>query len=498
MSGNKTHIIYINQAAAKEEVALLNFLGTVADDIARDALTPVLKDAVIVTNSAENDNNPALYTYTALGWTIVGDGGSGGGGSGDPTTLATVGAVNASATSKTTPVDADGFPIVDSEDSNLMKFLSFTNLKAFLKSYFDTIYTSTVNLFNKVTDDSDDITEGASNLFVTPTEKARIGFIAVTQPVDLDQMETDIAALANGMVYKGDWDASAGTFPGAGSAQTGWFYYVSVGGTVNSVEFTAGDTIVATTDNASASTYAGNWSKHDQTDAVQSVAGLVGSITVSALRSALNVENGADVTDKENVQAAMLTAANETSLAASDKLMFLKASASNFLRLITWSNFRTEMAKITDDIFRVQDPIDTTKEIAFDAGAIATGTVRTITMPDADIELGELAIKTQTDFISLLIEAPDDGDYIFAQKIPHAGTITKIVTMCDSGTCTLTGKINTTALGGTANSVSSTEQEQSHGSANNFSENDDLRITISSNSSCTNMRVMVVFTKVLS
>ncbi len=50
-------------------------------------------------------------------------------------------------------------------------------------------------------------------------------------------MESDIAALANGMVYKGNWDASAGTFPGAGVAQIGWFYTVSVGGTVDSVIF---------------------------------------------------------------------------------------------------------------------------------------------------------------------------------------------------------------------------------------------------------------------
>lgn len=45
-----------------------------------------------------------------------------------------------SLTVKTTPVNVDGVPIMDSEASNVMKFLSFTNLKAFLKTYFDTIY----------------------------------------------------------------------------------------------------------------------------------------------------------------------------------------------------------------------------------------------------------------------------------------------------------------------------------------------------------------------
>jgi len=132
----------------------------------------------------------------------------------------------------------------------------------------------------------------------------KLDFITVTQAVDLDQMETDIAALANGMVYKGNWDASSGSFPGGGSAQTGWFYYVSVAGTVGGVSFAIGDNIVATTDNASASTFAGNWSKHDQTDAVQAVVGLTGSITKSGLLSALNVEDGADVTNTSSVTAA--------------------------------------------------------------------------------------------------------------------------------------------------------------------------------------------------
>ena len=139
--------------------------------------------------------------------------------------------------------------------------------------------------------------------FLTADE-TKLDYITVTQAVSLDQMETDIAALENGMVYKGDWDAGSGSFPGGGSAQTGWFYYVSGAGTVNGIAFAVGDNIVATTDNASTSTYASNWSKHDQTDAVQAVVGLTGSIAKGSLLSALNVEDGADVTDTANVTAA--------------------------------------------------------------------------------------------------------------------------------------------------------------------------------------------------
>jgi len=107
------------------------------------------------------------------------------------------------------------------------------------------------------------------------------GLTAITYQEAIDELDTALDALTDGMVYKGVWDASAGSFPGGGSAQTGWFYYVSVTGTVDSVTFNEGDNIVATTDDASTSTYASNWSKHDQTDAVLSVAGYTGAITLA-------------------------------------------------------------------------------------------------------------------------------------------------------------------------------------------------------------------------
>ena len=135
--------------------------------------------------------------------------------------------------------------------------------------------------FMKATDDTDDITEGATNLFMSTTEQNKLWHITVTQAVDLDQMESDIAALANGMVYKGNWDASAWTFPWVWVAQTGRFYTVSVGGTVDSIVFNIDDRLVATVDNASATTYAWNWTKLDATDAVTSVFGRPGNVVAT-------------------------------------------------------------------------------------------------------------------------------------------------------------------------------------------------------------------------
>ena len=55
-------------------------------------------------------------------------------------TVTTIGALILGATAKTTPVDADYLPLMDSAASNIMKKLSWANVKATLKTYFDTLY----------------------------------------------------------------------------------------------------------------------------------------------------------------------------------------------------------------------------------------------------------------------------------------------------------------------------------------------------------------------
>lgn len=126
-----------------------------------------------------------------------------------------------------------------------------------------------------------------TNKFVDQAILDKLAHILVTQEVDLDELEAAIDALANGMVYMDDWDASTGVFPGGGTAEKGWFYNVSVSGTVDGVEFTAGDAIIAKVDGASVNTYAGNWNKRDATDAVTAVVGLTGTVTAAQIKAAL-------------------------------------------------------------------------------------------------------------------------------------------------------------------------------------------------------------------
>jgi hypothetical protein len=60
----------------------------------------------------------------------------------DVTDATNVGAAINGATAKTTPVDADTVGLIDSAASNVLKKLSWSNIKATLKTYFDTLYPS--------------------------------------------------------------------------------------------------------------------------------------------------------------------------------------------------------------------------------------------------------------------------------------------------------------------------------------------------------------------
>jgi hypothetical protein len=109
-----------------------------------------------------------------------------------------------------------------------------------------------------------------------------------------------------------------------------------------------------------------------------------------------------------------------------------------------------------------------------------------------------IAQRSQTECgFSVFIGTVANKDYKIVVKAPHAGTITEVATISESGTCTLTGKINTTALGGTANAVSSTEQSQAHATANAFAAGDDIVLTASANSTCLGLAATIKYTRTM-
>lgn len=115
----------------------------------------------------------------------------------------------------------------------------------------------------------------------------------------------------------------------------------------------------------------------------------------------------------------------------------------------------------------------------------------------AEGDLAARPVTTQQVFGSWLIETPEDKDYRLIVNVPHAFTITSVTTIATAGTATATVNINTTALGGTANSVSTSEQTQTHESDNEMEAGDDLVLTISDTSGCEGLSITIAGTQEL-
>jgi len=97
---------------------------------------------------------------------------------------------------------------------------------------------------------------------------------------------------AAAMKYRGLWDASTGAYPNPTEIYAGWLYKVSVGGTVDGVTYSANDAIIY---NGGDVTLSSGWDKIDNTDAVSSVAGKTGNVTLTkadvGLGSVRNVDS---------------------------------------------------------------------------------------------------------------------------------------------------------------------------------------------------------------
>lgn len=125
-----------------------------------------------------------------------------------------------------------------------------------------------------------------------------------------------------------------------------------------------------------------------------------GAIITTAERNKLSgIEPLADVTDATNVISALDGAAiTSATVAGTDKVLIQDADDSSNLKTVTAqsiADLASGSVDFSDDVFRVSDNLDSSKKIAFQASGIATSTVRTITMPNSDVDLGLIATSLQ-------------------------------------------------------------------------------------------------------
>lgn len=170
--------------------------------------------------------------------------------------------------------------------------------------------------------DMANMTEASNAKVMTAAERAKIGYLTVTQSVDLDAIETRVNALDAAVILKGSWDASAGSFPGSGSAQAGESWIVSVAGTVDGTAFAVNDRIIAIVDSASSSTFAANWFKADYTDQFLSLDGSTGAATLGAI---------------------IAGATGKTTPVDGDTLALSDSAATNATKKLTWANLKATL-----------------------------------------------------------------------------------------------------------------------------------------------------------
>lgn len=134
-------------------------------------------------------------------------------------------------------------------------------------------------------------------------------------------------------------------------------------------------------------------------------------LTKTILDRLVSLQNGSDVDASYHTHDTVYTRttalASTTPGSAGSTLIGDNNSYSNFTPTATTvkgalQGINTALGSVTaasafDGTFRIKNTGDNTKQIAFDASAISTTTTRTISMPDADVDLGKVNTAIQRD-----------------------------------------------------------------------------------------------------
>jgi hypothetical protein len=208
-----------------------------------------------------------------------------------------------------------------------------------------------------------------------------------------------LAAVVSGaLVFKAAWDASAGTFPGGGTAQIGYFYKVSVAGTVNGVLFTVGDDIYAVANNASTTTYANNWLKIEGSITTAEVLAAIGSSAVplaTALETARTID-GVSFNGTANITViapATDAATSKSTPVDADKIPLVDSAASNVLKGLTWANLKATLKTYLDTLYCA---LATEDQVVTGGARVTSKSLGTITTGTLTLDTGDRPLQHYT------------------------------------------------------------------------------------------------------
>ena len=144
-----------------------------------------------------------------------------------------------------------------------------------------------INLSTDVTGTSDDIVQGSENLFLTSAEQTKLNNISVTSVTNLDEIRTRVLDLDQAVVLQGTWDPiteSPVSFPQGVSSPiiAGETWIIDTAGTeeIDGKTVHGGDKVIALVDSPDPYS-ADDWYVSENHDAVVSVNGQVGAVTLT-------------------------------------------------------------------------------------------------------------------------------------------------------------------------------------------------------------------------
>lgn len=216
------------------------------------------------------------------------------------------------ATSKTTPVDADELPLVDSAASWGLKKLTWANLKATLKTYLDTIYSAAGHNHSGVYDPAGTASSAMSSHTGAPDPHSQYA------------LESALGTAATHNV------------PATGNAASGEVVKGS-------------DTRLSDSRPPTAHAASHTNGTDDIQDATAAQKGLATAAQITKLDG---IEAAADVTDAGNVGAAIHGATAKTTPVDADTVPVIDSAASNVLKKSTWANVKATLKTYFDSIYQ--------------------------------------------------------------------------------------------------------------------------------------------------
>jgi hypothetical protein len=194
---------------------------------------------------------------------------------------------------------------------------------------------------------------GASAPYTT-AEQTKLGNITITQAVDLDALETASHTHSNKAVL----DATTASFTTADETKLDGIESgadvtdstnVNAAGAVMESDYNQAHSILV---QQSGTGTPQTLNLGNNTILGKSGSGDLAALSASQVRSLINVEDGADVTDAGNVGSSIDGATAKTTPVDGDTMPLIDSAASNALKKVTWANIKTTLKTYLDTLYQ--------------------------------------------------------------------------------------------------------------------------------------------------